>query len=47
MKIIEKLYKKPCLLTQDLKPFITYIKGKLTPGKELQSLAVRGKELLT
>ena len=42
-----KLYKEPYLLTLDLKSFISYIKGKHTAGKEFQSLAVRGKELLT
>ena len=47
VKIIQELYKEPCLLTLDLKPFISYIKGKHTAGKEFQSLAVWGKELLT
>ena len=34
------MYKEPCLLTLDLKPFISYIKEKHTVGKEFKGLAV-------
>ena len=38
---------KRCLLILDLKPLRSYIKGKHSIGGEFQSLAVRGKKLLT
>ena len=38
---------KRCLLILDLKPLRSYVKGKHSVGREFQSLAVRGKELLT
>ena len=36
-----------CLLILDLKPFRSLVKGKHSIGREFQSLAVRGKKLLT
>ena len=38
---------KRCLLILDLKPLRSYMKGKHSIGREFQSLAVRGKKLLT
>ena len=38
---------KRCLLILDLKPLRSKIKGKHSIGREFQSLAVRGKKLLT
>ena len=47
----KSVYKEPtvkrCLLILDLKPFRSYVKGKHSIGREFQSLAVRGKKLLT
>ena len=47
---MKSLWKEPtvneCLLILDLKP-LRYIKGKHSIGREFQSLAVRGKKLLT
>ena len=36
-----------CLLTLDVKPFRSQVKGKHSIGREFQSLAVLGKKLLT
>ena len=36
-----------CLSTLYLKPFRSQVKGKYCIGREFQSLAVRGKKLLT
>ena len=36
-----------CLLILDLKPFKSWVKEKHSAGREFQSLAVRGKILLT
>ena len=44
---IERTQGKKCLLTLDLKPFISQVKGKYSAGKEFLSLAVQGKKLLT
>ena len=38
---------KICLLILDVKPFRSQIKGMHYAGKEVQSLAVLGKKLLT
>ena len=38
---------KRYLLILDLKPLRSYVKGKHSIGRELQSLAVQGKKLLT
>ena len=38
---------KRCLLNLDSKPLRSYVKGKHSVGREFQSLAVRGKKLLT
>ena len=38
---------KRCLLILDLKPLTSQVKGKHSIGREFQSLAVRGKKLLT
>ena len=38
---------KRCLLIQDLKPLRSQVKGKYSKRREFQSLAVRGKTLLT
>ena len=49
-KIIQKisLERTMCLLILDiLKPLRSYVKGKHSIGREFQSLAVRGKKLLT
>ena len=52
----KKAYRKPdkkepkddmCLSSLDLKPFRSKVKGRDSASKESQSLAVRGKELLT
>ena len=38
---------KRCLLILDLNPFRSWVKGQYSIGREFQSLAVQGKELLT
>ena len=47
----KSVYKEPtvkrCLLILKLKPLRSYVKGKHSIGREFQSLAVRGKKLLT
>ena len=47
----KSLYKEPavnrCLLFLDLKPLRLYVKGKHSTSRQFQSLAVRGKKLLT
>ena len=47
----KSVYKEPivkrCLLILDLKPSRSLVKGKHPIGREFQSLAVRGKKLLT
>ena len=44
-------YKEPtvkrCLLILNLEPLRSYVKGNHSIGREFQSLAVRGKKLLT
>ena len=44
---LERTKDKRYLLTLDLVPFLSEIKGKNSTGKELQSLAVWGNKLLT
>ena len=36
-----------CQLILDLKPFRLYVEGKHSIGRKFQSIAVRGKKLLT
>ena len=47
----KSVYKEPtvkrCLSILELKPLRSYVKGKHSLGREFQSLAVRGKKLLT
>ena len=47
----KSLQKEPtvdsCLLILDLNPFKLLVKGKYSIGRKFQSLAVRGKKLLT
>ena len=43
----KKLKEKRSLLTLDLKPFISLVKGKHSPSKQFQSLFIRRKKLFT
>ena len=43
----KKLQLKTCLLILDLKTLRSLVKGKHSIGREFQSIAVRGKKLLT
>ena len=46
-KLIKWSPKIKCLLILDVKPFRSQVKGMHYAGKEVQSLAVLGKKLLT